>query len=855
LFFPPGNLSYFYKSINQDLSVEKNCMLIERLIAILFIITLSNSAFTQQKTITTTRTGDVIRIDGIINEEAWESAAIASDFITYSPNFGKPATKPTEVRVLYDDHAMYIAARLYDDPDKISKQFTKRDVIGTHNVDYFTVFLDTYDDDQNAYQFLVTSRNVQSDSRVSSTSSGFALLGDVSWDAVWESQVNYDELGWTVEIRIPFFSLRFSNQSEQKWGIQFGRYIRRETEISYWSPVDIKQSGFINYFGTLEGLKDIKAPLRLSFSPYISTGYRNNPVLNGKAEENTMFSGGMDLKYGINESFTLDMTLIPDFNQTISDNVINNISPFEVYFSENRQFFTEGTELFNKSGIFYSRRIGKTPSDYHTIRNRTNSGDLSDYELIRNPEVTRLLNAFKFSGRTKNNLGIGVFNAIGQPSKALLRNTLTGSDTVIKTDVLTNYNVVVLDQALKNRSFVTFTNTNVLRSGSRPDANVTAIDLSLYDKNIQYNFQLRPKYSKIFDSQGGSEGYSNLIKFSKVSGKFRFGLSNEIYSASYNPNDLGFLYTPNQVYNKGEFYYIVLDPTEKLLRQEYGFNFSQNYLYKPFVYQETEFNLTAFWWLKNFWDMRLTVGTIPFWFNDYFEMQTPSNIYATPRQNLRRAPQYYFYYEGSTDSRKKFYINWYLQFAEGPLPDDPYSHIELGGRYRFSDKFNLFANFARRHDNGQFGYAFARDAGQPLLARRIYTDLTSYLEGSYNFDSRINLSFRVRHFWNKIDNTNIYNVTPDGNWTERPDLNPKNYNDNYNAFNIDVFLTWDFSLGSRIVLGWKNWLGMDYEYYIDGSRYNNYIKNAGKIFATPHGNDISLKFIYFLNYSDLTKKK
>lgn len=831
-------------------------MLIERNLILFFFLALSLTSFSQLKNISTIRTSDVIRIDGILNEEDWKNAPVAKDFITYSPNFGKNPAMPTEVRVLYDNSAIYIGARLFDDPAKIAKQFTARDVIGSHNVDYFTVFLDTYDDNQNAFQFVVTTRNVQSDSRLSSTSSGYNLIGDVSWDAVWESQVNFDEYGWTVEMKIPLFSLRFSKLSEQNWGIQFGRYIRRATEISYWSPVDIKESGFINHFGILNGLIDLKSPLRLSFSPYVSTGYRSNPVLNAPAEQNTMFSGGMDLKYGISESFTLDMTLIPDFNQTISDNVVNNISPFEVYFNENRQFFTEGTELFNKSGIFYSRRIGQTPSDYNSLRYRINSGDLADYDLIKNPEVTRLLNAVKFSGRTKNNLGIGVFNAIGQPANAILRNRFSGRDTLVRTEVLTNYNVVVLDQALKNRSYITFTNTNVLRSGSKADANVTAVDVSLYDKKNRFNIQLRPKFSKIFqENYNGSEGFSNLFRAAKVSGKFRYNISNEIFSHTYNPNDLGFLYTPNQVYNRGELTYIVLEPTEKFLRQEYGFNVLQNYLYKPFVYQETEFNVTAYWWLKNFWDMRLTMGTLPFWFNDYFEMQTPSSIYATPRQKLRRAPQYYFYYEGSSDSRKKLYFNWYIQFAEGPLPDDPYSHLEVGARYRFSDKFNLSGNLSRRHDNGQFGYAFARDAGKPLLARREYTDLSALISGNYNFNSKINISFRARHFWNRIINTNIYNVLPDGNWTERHDLSPENYNDNYNAFNIDVFLTWDFSPGSRVVLGWKNWLGMDYEYYIDGNRYNNYLKNAGQVFSTPHGNDISLRFIYFINYADLFGKR
>ncbi len=174
----------------------------------------------------------------------------------------------------------------------------------------------------------------------------------------------------------------------------------------------------------------------------------------------------MDVKYGISESFTLDATLIPDFKQVISDNVVNNITPFEVQFRENRPFFTEGTELFNKSGIFYSRRVGSVPGRYDEINQEVDGGSLNDYSILKNPSVTRLYNALKFSGRTRNNLGIGIFNAVTQPEHARLRNINTNLDTSINIEPLTNYNVIVLDQALRNRSYISLTNTNVLRNGN-----------------------------------------------------------------------------------------------------------------------------------------------------------------------------------------------------------------------------------------------------------------------------------------------------------------------------------------------------------------------------------------------------
>ncbi len=181
----------------------------------------------------------------------------------------------------------------------------------------------------------------------------------------------------------------------------------------------------------------------------------------------------------------------------------------------------------------------------------------------------------------------------------------------------------------------------------------------------------------------------------------------------------------------------------------------------------------------------------------------------------------------------------------------------LGARYRFGDKFTIEASVRRRHDNGQFGLAnngkdFIFDnAGEPVLARRKYTDVTSVLSGTYNFTSRMNLTFRARHFWNRLENTNLYYVNPDGNWTERVDLKPADYNANYNIFNLDVFYTWDFSLGSKIILGYKNWLGNDYLNSLSGTDNRYYSKNLGNLFTIPHGNEVTLRFIYFINYQDL----
>ncbi|MCX8019845.1 MAG: DUF5916 domain-containing protein [Chitinophagaceae bacterium] len=415
-----------------------------------------------------------------------------------------------------------------------------------------------YHDKQNRFQYVVTSANVQSDARLGAnlgSRDGFGELGDKTWDAVWESKVKIQPDGWTVEIRIPFFSLRFAKKPVQNWGVQFARVIRRTNESCYWNPVDPNVNGFVNQFGVLTGLENLKPPLRLSFSPYVSGAYRHVPDLDSGFVQNWTGSGGMDLKYGVSESFTLDATLIPYFGQVISDNLVNNLTHFEIFFQENRPFFTEGMEIFKKANLFNTRRVGAMPSKYNYVRYLAMSNP--NWEIIRNPAEIQIYNAMEFSGRTKKKLGLGIFNAVTAPMYAKLRNKLSGKDTLINTEPLANYNVLVVDQALRGRSSLTFTNTNVMRNGSERDANVSAFDFSLFDKKNNYNLKGTARYSKIFvpSSITPTDGYNASLRFAKISGNWRYFIQGNEESARYNPRDLGFLQPPNEISYQGGFSY------------------------------------------------------------------------------------------------------------------------------------------------------------------------------------------------------------------------------------------------------------------------------------------------------------
>ena len=814
-----------------------------RLIIPFFLYLIPSILHAQVRSIPAVKITQPIKIDGNLDDEAWKNMEATGNFITVTPVFGNISKRNTLVKIGYDNTAIYVGAYMYDNPANIRKQLTARDVLDRQDVDIFVVGFDTYHDKQNAFVFRLTPANVQGDLKVSqSGTNNGGVVYDNTWDAVWESKTSIKADGWVAEIKIPLSAIRFSKKELQDWGINFARFTRKENENSVWSPINPNISGELNQWGVWSGVNKIKPPLRLSFLPYLSGGFRVSPTAKGNVTE-FFKSGGMDVKYGINESFTLDMTLIPDFAQVQSDNVYLNLSPFEIKFDDYRPFFTEGTELFNKAGLFYSRRIGDAPGKAAAVLKTY--GDNPNYRIIKNPGITRLYNATKFSGRTKGNLGIGIFNAVSASMYATVQNLNIGNDSSILTEPLTNYNIIVLDQVLKNRSSVSFTNTNVLRKGNSRNANVSSVDLSLFDKKNNHNFSFTGKYSSIWGKQINKNGFNTVANFGKVSGLIQYKATISVLSDKYDPNDLGFIQNNNDFYYFASVSYNKLTPTRGFLNHNFKVNFVNHYLYKPFAWASAQVGASAFFLFRNFWDLTLTFQSSPSWNKDYF---VHSNSYTG--YFLRRTPYYYFGFNGSSDSRKKLHVNWKLGGAESPLPNDPYWTGNLGLRYRFSDKFLLGTSMNIEQDKGNWGWAFITNPdGSPVIARRNVKRNTAIVSSQYNFNSRMNVNIRLRHYWSILENTNFYNLKSDGYWNEIAFI--PNRNVNFNTFNIDMFYTWDFLLGSRLTIAWKNALGGNVN--IDPYNNTSYGKNLGKVIDNPHSNEITVKIVYYLDYLKLKK--
>lgn len=786
-----------------------------------------------------------IKIDGVLDESEWTKGEKAGDFIQTFPNPGNKSRQPTSVVTLYDNTALYFGAILSDiSRDSIICTLSERDQ--NDNADMFIVTLDTYNDDQNAFNFAVTSAGVQVDSRESANGE------DVAWNGVWYSAVKLTNEGWYVEMKIPFSAIRFSEKPNQVWGLNFGRNIRRYREDSYWNTVNPLINGYVNQCGNLEGLENIKSPLRLSLTPYVSGYYNRYDDKAGNVHDDSFdANGGMDLKYGINEAFTLDMTLIPDFGQVQSDNRILNTTPFEVRYNEFRQFFTEGTEIYNKSGLFYSRRIGSTPINFTKPYYELQPGE----EIISNPGTSKLLNATKITGRTKSGTGIGVFNAITQPMYARLKDTL-GGERKIETDPLTNYNVFVLDQNLKNNSFVNLTNTNVMRSGSTYDANCTSLSAQLNTKENKFGFDLGGRLSQQFDLYANEDvtlGYTAFVGAYKKYGNFTFGGTYSEESDTYDPNDLGYLQNNNSRVFSGNYSYRTFQPKGVFLRKWYEGSVTYAKLYNPNVFNELtiyqEIGATTKNWLAyGIWFYGSPTKTY-----DYFEPRVPGRFYKMPE-----------YIAGSgfisTDYRKKFAFDFRPEIIKFNYKDWIEYSVFVSPRFRVNDKFSMILSASYNAQYGDQGSALTAD-GVPTIINDtiVYSIRNRYtweniISAKYIFTNKMALTLRVRHYWGKLVYNSFHELKHDGT------LGPHAYsgvngdgnsyhNTSLNIFNIDMVYTWVFAPGSELRFVWKNSI-FDYTQKV----FVNYGEDFKLTMNAPQNNGLSIKLIYYLDVLAFKKK-
>jgi hypothetical protein len=385
------------------------------------------------------RATSAILLDGRLDDEVWLKTPAASTFIQRDPDEGKPVSERTELRVAYDEAALYVGARMHDrEPSRIARALARRDQAA--EADSFVLYLDPHHDHLTGASFSVTAAGVQGDSTVYNDS-----WQDGSWDAVWESAVQIDGEGWTAEMRIPYSQLRFPSAPVHTFGINAMRFIHRRKEQAWLVHVPKTDNGLASRFGHLEGLTGIVPQRTLELLPYavgrgefVAPSSAEDPFNDGARG----FAGaGLDLKYRVSSNLSLDGTINPDFGQVEVDPAVVNLTAFETFFEEKRPFFIEGANIFDNFGrtgatdfwgfnraeplIFYSRRIGRSPQGP------------ADGDFVDRPAATTILGAAKLTGKTRTGWNVGLLEAVtGREYADAFTN---GSGSTAEVEPLTNY--------------------------------------------------------------------------------------------------------------------------------------------------------------------------------------------------------------------------------------------------------------------------------------------------------------------------------------------------------------------------------------------------------------------------------
>ncbi len=433
-----------------------------------------------------------IILDGKLDEAVWKEAQIATDFRQAQPNPGNPATQRTEIRILFDDDALYLGARMFDEKGAagVRSQLVRRDGEAA-NSDLIQFIFDTYHNHLGRTIFSVNPSGVKSDAGQASENA------DESWDPVWQVKTQIDSLGWTAEFRIPFSQLRFARDSVQVWGMQVWRTEARTNEISMWSYWGPDETGGPSRFGHItELMPGQSSARRLELLPYTVARYQRlqpgdpgDPYYHQRKVDGRF---GADLKYLLTSNITLDATINPDFGQVEVDPAVVNLSAFETFFQEKRPFFIEGSGTFGFGGfscffcsnvsslsLFYSRRIGRSPQGVLP----------SDATYSSIPDATSILGAAKVTGRTRGGTTLGLLNAVTGRERATA--LVDGDEIKQEVEPLTNYFVGRMKQDMRGGNLVVGGMvTSVIRSLEDP---LLVQRLNRHSESVGFDYAARWK--------------------------------------------------------------------------------------------------------------------------------------------------------------------------------------------------------------------------------------------------------------------------------------------------------------------------------------------------------------------------
>ncbi len=774
------------------------------------ILSLSTARETVQNTMIATRTDTPPVIDGYVNDEVWNKAQVVDSFFQHEPNDGDPATERTELRILYDDAALYISFICFDsEPDKIVSRLTRRD--RRVPSDFVQVAIDSYNDNTTAFVFEVNAAGVKRDYLILNDGSN----EDITWDGIWDAAVAMRNDGWSAEIKIPYQTLRFSEADEQVWGFNAARKIDRKNEFALWAHIPQSSRAVVSRFGNLRGLHNLNPPRSLLVLPYTLAGatrWPSNQLPQPLHRLDPAIDVGVDLQYGFSNNTTLNVTVNPDFGQVELDEVILNLSAFETFYPERRPFFVEGASIFRTVGplgsgllrthMFYSRRIGNQPSRYHYI---PDSIDTETWYLKNNPSASPILGAVKLTTQSGNGWAGGFLNATTARTNKTLRSP-EGNDVKIETETLSNYSVGRVRYDLQNPgSYIGGIATSVIRENGVPQAYSGGIDWNYNTNN--YSFVTDGLIAMTYRNTrlGIQEGYHVQTRVHTMSHEnIRAMFGTNVFFKDFNPNDIGF----NAASNIGIYYAWFelrrMEPFWVIRRINYSqFNYTSNILDSGIQFlQGFEPNLSITW--TNYWYTSLG-GNIEFVGNDPFESRG-MGIYKRPRRN-----QIWIY--SRTDDRKPITIGAQILYADWSFAGFERGY-ELPLTIRAGYQTEITINPSYRISRGTIGWISNADGiiepgvTTPVFGRRDVDQINATLRLTHTFNPDFTLQGYVQYFWARGKYYEFFNLEKTGDLSQLPVEYDKtiyrNPDFNRSAFNINLILRYEYRPGSTIYMVWTH---------------------------------------------------
>ena len=801
-------------------------------------------------------------IDGKLEDPAWNQVEWSGDFTQRQPYENKPPTQETQFKILYDAKNIYIGFRCFDtEPDKIVRRMSRRDGF---EGDWVEINIDSYNDERSAFSFTMSASGVKGDEFISNNGDNW----DDSWDPIWFMDTNLDDQGWTAEARIPLSQIRYGNNEVQEWGIQVTRRDFRMEERSVWQYIPQNHPTWVSDFGELHGIKGIKPQRQIELQPYVVAQTatfekeEGNPFRTGASSR---ISTGLDGKFGVTSDLVLDFTINPDFGQVEADPGAIALDGFEIFFRERRPFFVENRNLFDfyvsdirpggpfsQDNLFYSRRIGGSPKSYP---------DVTDDEYVNSPNATSILGAAKFSGKTKNGLGIAILESV--TAREFAKIDSFGVEKQEEVEPLTNYFIGRLTQDFDGGNTVIggmFTATN--RELSNP--NLQWLNQSAYSGafDILHKWNKQKWYTgyrQVFSNINGTEEAilnaqtslrrsfnrpfqdymsvdSSRTSMTGTGGTFKFGKNQSGHksigfetgltyrSPMLELNDVGFMRNSDDIVHFMGAGMVFNKPTKLYRRMNFNYNHWLNWDFGG------NFNVAA-WNLNTYMNFKNnSSGGAWTWFSPYTVVNTA--LQGGPALRLSNAFNYGFWY--STDDRKKFAISPSVYSNEAINGAQNRKGFNLWMRYRPSNmlEFSVRPGYNKNRKSIQFIDNIEGNDGETryLVGKMVQETFSATLRANLTILPNLTVQYYGEPFISKgnfsefkkvVDakapkfedryenlesvswNTEDEHYDVDDNDDRGIDFNFGDPDFNYMQFRSNLVMRWEYIPGSELYLVWS----------------------------------------------------